>query len=295
MFQLPYFFREALLSLKGNKSASIVALISISFTLMLFGLFVLLYFNLNFFVQSLQKEIRVILYLEDGLAGEKLKILQNRVLKHEAVLDLSYISKDKAVEDFTQSLEGNELLLKGLGENPLPASLELNLKEGFRSSVSVRKLAGEMEKLEGVDDIQYGQEWVENIATILRVLKYASTVGGLVLGLAAMVIISNTIGLTVWARLSEIEVLKMIGATRMYIRAPFLLEGGFLGLAGGVFSISLLHLVFISAQNSLSETGGFLGQSLALNFLPLEWMVSFIIFGAILGFAGSLFSTRRLI
>ncbi|HEY5648316.1 MAG TPA: permease-like cell division protein FtsX, partial [Nitrospiria bacterium] len=231
----------------------------------------------------------------EGASDTTLEKLKKELKSHETVLKVSYTSKAVALEEFGRYMEGNDLLIKGLGENPLPASFEVTLKEEYRTAGSVRGIAQEMKGFRGVNDVQYGQEWVDNINAILQIFRVGAVFGGVILGLAAMVIISNTIGLTVWARLSEIEVLKMVGATRWYIQTPFLLEGGILGLIGGGFSLFFLHLIFLFGQNRLAETGGFLGQNLVLNFLPPQWLGLFLAAGVFLGFAGGLISTRRLV
>ena len=295
MRQLRYFLKEVLLNLRANTSTAVISTVTIAFTLVLFGLFLLLYLNLNALVGSLRQEIKVILYLRDGISEKEIASLHEKLRDQPGVSNVTYISKEKALEDFRRALEGRDILLRGLGDNPLPASFELMLEKMFQSSEAIQRVARQLEVLKGVDDIQYGREWGENVNAVLEMVRVGSTLIGLILGLAAVVIISNTIRLTVLSRLEDIEVLQLIGATRAYIQMPFLLEGAFLGLTGGAVSILLLRAVYELAKSRLAETSGFLGGAIPLTFLPAPWLVLFLAVGAGLGCAGSLLSIRRLL
>ncbi len=295
MRQLRYFFKEVLLNLRANTSTAVISTVTIAFTMVLFGLFLLLYLNLSGLVGSLRQEIKVILYLRDGISEKEIVSLHDTLREQTGVSNVTYISKEKALEDFRRSLEGQEILLRGLGDNPLPASFELTLEKTFQSSEAIQRVAQQLKGLKGVDDIQYGREWVENVNAVLETVRVGSTLIGLILGLAAVVIISNTIRLTVLSRQEDIEVLQLIGATRAYIQMPFLLEGGFLGLVGGAVSILLLRAVYELARSRLTETSGLLGSAMTLTFLPAPWLVLFLAVGAGLGCAGSLLSIRRLL
>ncbi|HTN44609.1 MAG TPA: permease-like cell division protein FtsX [Nitrospiria bacterium] len=295
MRQLRYFLKETLLNLRGNKSTTLISMATIAFTMMLFGVFLLVYFNLDALVGSLQQEIKVILYLRDGLPDKERAELEGKVREEPGVSSVVYVSKAAALENFRRSLEGQDILLKGLGDNPLPASLELTLEKAYQTSEAVQRLAQQFKGLNGVEDIQYGREWVDNVNAVLEAVRVGSAVIGLILGLAAVVIIAGTIGLTVWSRLEDIEVLQLIGATRAYIQMPFLMEGALMGLIGGVLAVGLLRGIFELAKNRLAEVGGFLGGPMNLMFLPVDWLLLFLAVGVGLGCTGSLVSIRRLL
>lgn len=295
IWHLHYFLKEALQGLRGNASATVISTVTIALTMLLFGLFFLMYQNLNTLVGSLRQEIKIILYVKEDISKNRLASLRKKLEQQPAVAEVSYTSKENALENFRGTLEGSDLLLKGLGENPLPASFELTLEKGSQSSAAIQRLAGEMGRLDGIDDVQYGREWVENVNAVLRILRVGGALGGAILGLAAVVIISGTIGLMIWARLSDIEVLKLIGATRMYVQIPFLLEGMFMGLLGGGLSILLLWVVYGLIKSRLVEMGGFFGSGLTLTFLSVQWLVGYLFVGVGLGLSGSYISLRRLL
>jgi cell division transport system permease protein len=296
MRQLRYFIKEAILNLRVNKSTAVVSTVTIAFTIMLFGLFLLLYLNLNRLMGSLRQEIKVIIYLRDGITPQESAAVVEKLRQQPGISKMTYVSKEKALEEFRLSLENEDILLRGLGSNPLPASFELTLEKAFQSTEALQQVARHLDGLKGVDDIQYGRDWVENVNAVMETVKVGGTLIGLILGLAAIVIISNTIRLTIWSRLEDIEVLRLIGATRTYIQMPFLLEGALLGLTGSAISVLLLRAGYELARNRLAETTGFLGGSVvSLMFLPAPWLVLFLAAGAGLGCVGSLVSIRRLI
>ncbi|HEY4486079.1 MAG TPA: permease-like cell division protein FtsX [Nitrospiria bacterium] len=290
-----YFFKEMFLSLRENKVVTLITTVTIAFAMMLFGLFLLVYLNLNAVAGVLRQEIKIILYLKDGISAATLASLTETLRLQAGVGGVEFTSKEKALEDFKRAFEGNDLLLKGLGQNPLPASIELTVAKDYQSSRAVERLADQVKGLNGVDDIQYGHDWVRKVGIVLDLLKTGSTVSGLILGLAAVVIISSTIGLTVWARLPEIEVLKLIGATRMYIQMPFLLEGAFMGLIGGALSLFFIRSTYLLVKNRLSEIGGILGGGMTFSFLPPAWLGMFLGIGVVLGLIGSFLSVRRFV
>jgi cell division transport system permease protein len=293
--KLRYFFKEAFLNIRVNKSTAVVSTLTIAFTIMLFGLFLLIYLNLNRLAGSLRQEIKIILYLEDGISEDEKEAILKKLKGEPGVAGVTYISKDQALKDFRQSLEGEDILLKGLGENPLPASFELTLEKSYQSSEAIQRAAEQLRGLKGVDDIQYGRDWVENINALLETLRFGGMMIGLILGLAAVVIISSTIRLTIWSRLEDIQVLQLIGATRAFIQMPFLVEGALLGTFGGAVSLVLLRGVYELAESRMLGTTGFLGGPVSLMFLPASWLLLFLAAGAGLGCIGSLVSIRRLV
>ncbi len=295
IWQFHYFVKEAFLGLRENFSAVVITTVTIAFTLMLIGVFLMVYLNLNSLMGSLRQEIKVIAYLKDGLPEKEIADLREQIAKEDGVSGLTFTSKDAALEMFRSSSEGNDFLLKGLGDNPLPASFEITPDKAFQAPETVRRLAERLGKFKGIEEIQYGREWVENVDALMEVLKVAGALGGMILGLATVVITSTTIGLTVWARLAEIEVLKLIGATRMYIQLPFLMEGAMIGLFGGLFSLLILHGIYGLVVPRLIEMSRFLGSGFAISFLPASWALLFVAVGVTLGFAGSLISIRRLL
>lgn len=180
------------------------------------------------------------------------------------------------------------MLLEGFEENPLPASLEIGLRTQYRSLEGIQILEAAIKGLPGIDEVAYGGDWVDGYAratTLIRVLGYAL---GVVLSLAALLIVANTIRIGIYARREELEILSLVGASRMYVRAPFVVEGTLQGALGGVLALIFLWLAFLLLIPQLQYALVFLLGNTAPRFLDLGEMLVLVAGGAALGFVGAL-------
>jgi cell division transport system permease protein len=277
-------------NIRLNRTTTLVAVASTAFTLACFGVFLLLYLNLRGVVSSLQDDIKIVVYLHDGLSAQGLSDLQQRLKGEREVASLSYVSKEQALTDFREQFPSEYHLLQGLGENPLPASFVVTLAPRFRSSEAVRQWAKRLTTVAGVAQVQYSRDWIENLATVIGFIELGAVAVGSILSAASVTIIASTIRLTLLARRDEIEILRLVGATGAFIKVPYLLEGAVLGAVGGLLSLAILRGGFDLFKLQLGPTGRFLGIESWLNFFPGH--VSLLIIGAglALGFTGSLVS-----
>ena len=286
MRRLAYLVKEAMTNIRLNRTTTLVAVASTAFTLACFGVFLLLYLNLRGVVSSLQDDIKVVVYLHDGLSAQGLSDLQQRLRSEREVAALSYVSKEQALADFREQFPSESHLLQGLGENPLPASFVVTLSPRFRSSEAVKQLT----TVPGVGQVQYSRDWIENLATLVGFIELGAIAVGGILSAASVTIIASTIRLTLYARQNEIEILRMVGATGAFIKVPFLLEGAVLGAVGGLLSLAILRGGFDLFKLQLGPTGRFLGIESWLNFFPGHVSLWIIMAGLALGFTGSLVS-----
>jgi cell division transport system permease protein len=290
MRRIAYLVKESMTNIRLNRTTTLVAVASTAFTLACFGVFLLLYLNLRGVVSSLQDDIKIVVYLHDGLSAQGLSDLQQRLKGEREVATLSYVSKEQALADFREQFPSEYHLLQGLGENPLPASFVVTLAPRFRSSEAVRQWAKRLTTVAGVAQVQYSRDWIENLATVIGFIELGAVAVGSILSAAAVTIIASTIRLTLLARRDEIEILRLVGATGAFIKVPYLLEGAVLGTVGGLLSLAILRGGFDLFKLQLGPTGRFLGVESWLNFFPGH--VSLLIIGAglALGFTGSLVS-----
>jgi cell division transport system permease protein len=149
------------------------------------------------------------------------------------------VTRDEALARFERIAGGPELL-EGLDDNPLPASLEIHLLPEARNSESLDILVASLDGLPGIEDLSQGQEWIEGYARAVWLVRMATLGIGIVLGAAALLIVANTIRLAVYARRDELEILALVGASRTFVRVPFLLEGTLQGLLGGLIALLLV-------------------------------------------------------
>lgn len=290
MRRLAYLVKEAMTNIRLNRTTTLIAVSSTAFTLACFGVFLLLYLNLRGVVSSLQDDIKVVVYLHDGLSAQGLSDLQQRLKSEREVAALSYVSKEQALADFREQFPSEYHLLQGLGENPLPASFVVTLAPRFRSSEAVKQWAKRLTTVPGVAQVQYSRDWIENLATVIGFIELGAVAVGSILSAASVTIIASTIRLTLYARRDEIEILRLVGATGAFIKIPYLLEGAVLGAVGSLLSLAILRGGFDLFKLQLGPTGRFLGVESWLNFFPGHVSLWIIMAGLALGFTGSLVS-----
>lgn len=293
MRRLRYVVAEALANVRHNRTTTLVAVATTAFTLACFGLFVLLYLNIRHVTGSLKGDIKVVVYIQEGLNSQSLTALQQRIKNEREVASLSYVSKEQALSDFRAQFPGEQHLLQGLGENPLPASFIVTLAPEFGSTDVIRKWVTRMQAVPGVAQVQYSQEWVEYLNALVRYLELGAVIVGGVLSAATVAIISSTIRLALYARRDEIEILKLIGAGWMLIRVPYLLEGAVVGTLGGAVSLVMLRGGFEYVVRHAMLPGRFLGVESAVQFFPFQMAIILVMGGLCLGFAGSFVSLIR--
>ncbi|MEE9221342.1 MAG: permease-like cell division protein FtsX [candidate division NC10 bacterium] len=258
------------------------------------GIFLLLTLNLSIAVAQWAEDFQVVVFLHDGNTPDKLTLLRKRLDKELAVREVTYVSKSQALADFRKQLRDQESLLEGLKDNPLPASFQLRIHKKYQTADALRQLAASLKRVEGVEDVLYGQEWIERLTGIIQVMKILGIVIGGVLGVTSLFIVANTIRLAVYARAEEIEIMRLVGATRAYIQLPLILEGTLQGGAGAALALGILYALYrttlwqlgTSAPTIFSEPE--MGQ-----FLEAGYQMIMVGVGALLGGVGSLVAVRR--
>jgi cell division transport system permease protein len=293
--RLRYFMGRAITNIRQNVFVNVVTVGTITLALLIVSLFLLLFVNLENAADNWSEKVQVTVYFDKELTQQEQADLKNRIQALPATLKVTWVGRDEALRRFKGRLKGQETLLEGIRPEVLPTSFEISLKKTSRSSEEVAAYVTKLKGIQGIGEIQYGEEWVRRFNTFLTFMRI---VGGLVGGflvLAVIFIVSNTIQLTIYARRDELEVMSLVGATRLFIKMPYLLEGLLQGLAGGVLALLLLlavHLLFLhNAGNFLT----FNPATAGLAFLPPEYSAGLLGAGAMLGFLGSLAALRRFI
>lgn len=291
LLRLVYFIRVALNSIRRNLVLNFVSAATISMALLILCSFLLLYTNLRQIVESTTTELSITVYLKDGLSAPAAEKIEEKIANLNGVENVVFISKDQALDDMRLKLGDQSGILEGLEENPLPASLELSLKPHMKEDASISRLTSAVKAIKGVDEVHYAWEWAEKLNVFIRFVKLSGLTVGLMLFLAIVFIIANTIKLTVLARKDELYIMRLVGATENFIRTPFYIEGIVQGLAGGLIALVLLfagfHLILANIQLPL-------GLSLVeLKFLPIGLIWFTIFSGFFLGFIGSFISLGR--
>jgi cell division transport system permease protein len=288
-----YLLREAWTNIWTNRTTTMVAILTTAFTLACVGIFLLLYVNLRAAAGWLQEDIKIMVYLDDRVAAATVAEVEQQLRGDRAVAALLFISKEQALREFKTQFPSESHLLEGLGQNPLPASFVVTLSPPFQSPDAVKRWAEHVGHLAGVAKVDYNQDWIDALSTVIRSIELVAIGIGLVLSAAAVTIIANTIRLTLFARRDEIAILRLIGATKTFIRIPYLLEGAVLGGLGSAVSLIMLKLLYELFRQQMRTTGRLSGLEHLIMFFPLSICLVLVAVGVGLGCAGSFVSLRR--
>jgi cell division transport system permease protein len=272
--------REALTASRRAPLLSALGIVTIAFSLFAFGLFGLVAINIRQALDQVEERVEIRAFLGDSTDIESVAAAMKDISGFPEVLRVDYVSEEKALERARKEMgEFADVFESGV----LPASIEVHLRPGMRDPASVKSVADRMKTYQFIDDVRYGEEWVEKLYR----LRTISTVAGIALGVAfaavAIIIIGATIRMTVLARAKEISIMRLVGATDMFIRLPFLIDGLVKGVLGG-----LLALVFVWVANRVVNE--YFIQTI---FFDRQLIFLGVVGGAVMGVLGSLFSVGR--
>lgn len=272
--------REALTASRRSPLLSALGVVTIAFSLFAFGLFGLVAINIRRALEQVEERVEVRAFLSDSADIENVAAAMKDVGSFPEVLRVDYVSKEAALERARKEMgEFADVFEAGV----LPASIEVHLRPGMRSPTTVKSVADRIKTYHFVDDVRYGEEWVEKLYR----LRNIATVAGIALGVAfaavAVIIIGATIRMTVLARAKEISIMRLVGATDMFIRMPFLIDGLVKGVSGGLLALLLVWITNRVINEYFIETIFFDRQMIFLG----------VIGGAVMGILGSLVSVGR--
>ena len=284
---------DALINLVRSGWGGLASIATIGVSFLIIGIFLLLVLQFNALLTEWREQFQLSVFLDDKITPTQLEILEKRIRNEVAVKTVTFISKEQALANFRRELKGQESLLEGLGNNPLPASFQLKIREGYQSPAALERLSAFLNRLEGVEDIQYGQEWIERLSSAARITKLLGIMIGSVLTLGSALIVSNTIRLAVYARAAEIEIMRLVGATKAYIRAPFLVDGMLQGSLGALLALGLLFAAYRIVAPTFKLASPLLSTGADRGLLEPSMIATLVIGGAVIGALGSSLAVRR--
>jgi cell division transport system permease protein len=272
--------REGIRTITRNGSLFILSLLVTSISLFLLSLFALVTVNLYYFLNFLDEKIEIIAFLDNNADAEA---LQANIQKITGVKEIIYVSSEQALADLQTELQDTKEVLDVFEANPLPASLRIKLEPRYRNAQGLVEISDKIMLLRGVKETIYGGELVDQLKKITRVVTVFD-IGLLVIIIFSVIfVIFQTIKLTIFARATEIEIMKLVGASNTFIAIPFTFEGVVQGIFGGCIAFILTIVVSRVAFSFIHDI--FFPQSLFF----LGSIVSGILFGVI----GSSIALRR--
>jgi cell division transport system permease protein len=284
-----HFVREVFISLKRNNWMSFASIGTVAVSLLILGMFLIVVLNLNKMAASLESQVQISVYLQDDLKQQDIDRIEGKIKDFQGIATITYIDKDKALERFKERLGDQKFLLTALGDtNPLPNAFEVTVQRPD----FVKTLSESISQIDGVESAKFGQDVVEHLFDLTRMVRLFGLGIMVVLAGATVFIISNTIRLTVFARRKEIAIMKYVGATDWFIRWPFLLEGMVLGFLGGAIATIILRGSYSAVTARVYDTLTFLPlipEYPFLNYISIAILIS----GTFIGALGSTISLKR--
>ncbi len=292
MSKFMYSLKQSTKQIKRNKGMAFTSVFAITAMLIILGLFMMVIININTAAETIKNDYNNIeVFMKDEVEEKTIKEIKSSIEKWDDVKTVSYRSKEDAMEILKVRWGENGFLLDGLAENPLPNSLVITVEDLDKSD----KIAAKSEKIEGAEDVKFYKDTVEKLLKTTQGFQITALIIMIFLVIVSTVVVANTIKLTVFNRADEIIIMKYVGATNWFIRAPFLLEGIMLGIVSALLSSAIITLIYQSAIKIVGdEILTILSTPMVpLSFLSLNLVWIFIAIGVSIGAWGSIISMRR--
>jgi cell division transport system permease protein len=284
---LAYTLRESASGFSRAKLSSLLSVATISVSLILVGIFAAVTINASRLIASLRSRLDMEAFLTEPVSDEDVSGLQSRIAGLEGVEKVVFVSKDEAMKIFKQ--ETGDDISKVLDFNPLPPSFKITVREPFRTSTKTLAIYDKVAAIPGVDTVSYRRVMLELIDQRAAGVNKVMLGLGIAVSLTAIFLVANTIRLAISSRRRVIRTMELVGATRGFIRRPFIIEGIMQGFFGGIVSAGLMLLVFEYATKLVSE------EFAPYLRMPSLFYVAVVAVGMLLGLAGSLISVIRFV
>ena len=275
-----------------NKGMYFTSVLAITAMMLILGLFFVAFVNVNLFAASIEKDYNVIqIYLKDGNTAEVNGAVEAALRGMEGVDEVSYVSKDEALVALKQKWGENAYLLDNLPENPLPDSYMVYVED----KDAANSIAESAAAIEGVEDIVYYRDTIEKLAQVSHFIEMGSLIAMAFLVVVSIIIVANTIKLTVFNREKEIGIMKYLGATDWFVRAPFIWSGIIVGMVSAFIASGLTYLIYTKVVDIIgTDIARILGVTVVpARFLTVNVLIIFLCLGISIGVCGSIISIRR--
>lgn len=278
-----YALKEAVSAFRRSPVLAGLSASMIALSLFVIGLFGLAAHNVRLVVQNVESRVEIVAYLHDDASQSSIDVARQQITEYGEVHSVRYISRDEALNTAHREFEELSTVLGALEGNPLPASLEISLNPGQANADAVRAVAQRITEYPFVEDVRYGNEWLDKVFVLRRVAAAATFTLGAGFAAVAALIIGAAIRMAIFARRDEITIMRLVGATDAFIRRPFVLEGMLTGIIGAVLALLATWGVYRLLSGTVFE----------LEWLPGSWLLAGLMGGAVVGLLASMIAVRR--
>ncbi|NOY67922.1 MAG: ABC transporter permease [Deltaproteobacteria bacterium] len=285
------YFKRALSDFIRHRFLHGVCTATIALSVFIISAFTLFFVNAGALMNTWQKGIRVIAYLEPGVNQGARKALIQRIKAFDGVEDVVFISRQKAFSWLKKEIGRQSSLLEGLEDNPLPDSLEIKISRSALNVKDIEYLASRIKTFNAVNGVEYARKWLARFKGVYDLFRITGIILVTMVFIAIMFIVANTIRLILFSRREEIEITRIIGADEEFIRNPFYIEAAMLGFLGGITGITLLFISFALSMPTISPSG--ILPFFTIRFIPPAAGIAIVISSVIVSWMGCYFSIRR--
>ncbi|HUT63692.1 MAG TPA: permease-like cell division protein FtsX [Anaerolineae bacterium] len=289
-----YAIKEAIKGLAHTRSMAVVSIITITVALVILGILSIVTLYGHGFINSMIKSEEINVFLKDEMSDADMLALDATLISMSEIESTRIMTKEDAAKELEKIFKKD--LLAGLENNPLPRTIILTLAAGHRTSEEREIVAGRIKKVNNVESVEYGQEWSSKLDFFFLLFMLVEIILITIVITACLLIITNTISLTVIARHETIEIMRLVGATESFIRRPFYYEGFIQGLVSGTLAFFVLSGVTAWVNHAIPDLNIYLYMFKLQNipFMAHRFSTMLIIpTGAFMGFLGSIISVRR--
>lgn len=282
---------RAIQDILKNVFLNSVTIITIALSILITSAFVLFFVNASEIMNAWKKEIRMMVYLKPDVGGGAVSDLKLKITSMYGVREARYIPREEAMNQLKDQLKDQAFLFFGLEENPLPNAFEILVDASADNEKEMHRLAEIIEGLPSVEEVEFGRQWFKRFTNIFNLFRLAGFAMGGLFFMAAIFIVSNTIRLMLYSRREEVEIMRLVGATDGFIKAPFYIEGLIQGALGGVAGIGALFIIFLLISAKVQE--GVAGGLFTIQFLSVVQITAIILGSTFIGLFGCFFSLKQ--
>ncbi|MBT5028166.1 MAG: hypothetical protein HOM97_07215 [Nitrospina sp.] len=288
-------FRTTVGNVRANKQTFFISVMTIAISIGILGLFLLIFLNLNGFLANWNKHVQMVVYLDNKISVDNKKGLEALFKSNLEIRSIEEVSRDQAWQEFKgQQLDKNGLNID-LGFNPLPASYKIRFNDIDDRSSYINEFAKKVRLKPGVESVEYGEKWIARFESFMVFCRVLLLGVGVLLSLGLILIVSNTIRLSIYSRQDEIELMLLIGATPRFVKIPFLLEGMLQGLSGSLLSLGFMGAIYFYLKSEFHSSIEAIASGIDFQFISQPFLLILVGMSVLIGFVASYISTYQYI
>ena len=285
--------RTTISNIQANKQTFLISVMTIAISVGILGLFLIIFLNLNALLTSWNQHVQLVVYLKNDISFAEKSDLQDLFKSNSKIQSMEEINKEKAWEEFKLTQKNSGGLELDLGFNPLPDSYRIRFKPSENRSLHISEFAEQVQGNRGVESVEYGKKWIDRFEKFMIFCQLFLLGVGVLLSLGLILIISNTIRLSIYSRQDEIELMLLIGATPSFVKIPFIFEGILQGLAGSFVSLGFMGAVYSYLKTEFRPSIDSLARGMELQFISQPFLLMLVGLSILIGFVASYISTYQ--